>query len=165
MVPGIFPFGCFTISFTLFPSSRAEDYSLSTSCINWLNEFAELHDNALEKELRHLRLHHPNATIIYADFSSVAWRKSSTQQINQVCEGIPLLHAAETAPCTILTFELSTGRRRWDSIHGHGRPLSQACPFIQPTFGSKTDDDASYFTASWSQIQSRIHINRLNLLI
>ncbi|KAG0465574.1 hypothetical protein HPP92_019738 [Vanilla planifolia] len=68
VVPGNFPIGCNAAFLTRFQSSKEGDYNPETGCINWLNEFAEYHNAILKQELQRLRLLHPHATIIYADY-------------------------------------------------------------------------------------------------
>nr|XP_027111879.1 GDSL esterase/lipase At1g28610-like isoform X2 [Coffea arabica] len=68
MVPGLVPDGCLAVSLTYFGSPNTGNYDLSTGCINWLNEFAEYHNELLQTKLNMARKRHPTAAIIYADY-------------------------------------------------------------------------------------------------
>ncbi|KAK8937779.1 GDSL esterase/lipase [Platanthera guangdongensis] len=68
LVPGNFPIGCSPAALINFKNSSADDYDLTTGCINWLNEFSQNQNKQLQLELDRLRALHPHATIIYADY-------------------------------------------------------------------------------------------------
>ncbi|XP_072976235.1 sinapine esterase-like [Typha angustifolia] len=66
--PGNFPIGCIPVYLTIFQSNNTNDYDPKTGCINWLNDFSQYHNHALQRKLKKLRHLNPNVTIIYADF-------------------------------------------------------------------------------------------------
>nr|GME10747.1 GDSL esterase/lipase At1g28590-like [Ipomoea batatas] len=69
VVPGVLPFGCSPSYLSFFMNSTTNnDYDDKTGCIKWLNEFAEYHNEQLQKELHRLKELHPNTTIMYADY-------------------------------------------------------------------------------------------------
>ncbi|XP_062013019.1 GDSL esterase/lipase At1g28580-like isoform X1 [Rosa rugosa] len=68
MVPGNFPIGCLPIYLTKFQTSDKRQYDSSTGCLNWLNKFAEYHNDQLQIELSQVQRLHPNVNIIYADY-------------------------------------------------------------------------------------------------
>ncbi|XP_050368995.1 GDSL esterase/lipase At1g28600-like [Argentina anserina] len=68
VVPGNFPIGCLPIYLTKFQTSDINQYNSSTGCLNWLNKFAEYHNDQLQIELRQIQGLHPNVHIIYADY-------------------------------------------------------------------------------------------------
>ncbi|CAM0946689.1 unnamed protein product [Alopecurus aequalis] len=72
LVPGNLPIGCNTQYLKRFSSNKAEDYEPGTSCIHWLNEFAQYHNELLVDELQELRKLHPGVAIIYADYYGAA---------------------------------------------------------------------------------------------
>ncbi|XP_049394056.1 GDSL esterase/lipase At1g28590-like [Solanum stenotomum] len=72
IVPGNLPIGCSASYLTIFKNSNKEDYDDSTGCINWLNDFAEYHNQLLQQEIHKLREIHPHANIIYADYYNAA---------------------------------------------------------------------------------------------
>ncbi|XP_058095671.1 GDSL esterase/lipase At1g31550-like isoform X3 [Magnolia sinica] len=74
VVPGILPTGCSAAYLSVFQSSRSEDYDPLTGCLTYLNEFSEYHNHLLLQELDRLRVLHPHATIIYADYYNAAMR-------------------------------------------------------------------------------------------
>ncbi|KAJ8531541.1 hypothetical protein K7X08_026975 [Anisodus acutangulus] len=72
IVPGNLPIGCSSSYLTTFKDSNKNDYDDSTGCINWLNDFAEYHNQLLQEEIHRLREIHPHANIIYADYYNAA---------------------------------------------------------------------------------------------
>ncbi|XP_072997646.1 GDSL esterase/lipase At2g27360-like isoform X1 [Typha latifolia] len=74
VVPGNFPLGCVPGYLVLFQSNNSIDYDPETNCINWLNEFSQYHNNALQVQLEKLRQLHPNVTIIYGDYYAATMR-------------------------------------------------------------------------------------------
>ncbi|MCD7464972.1 hypothetical protein HAX54_000306 [Datura stramonium] len=69
IVPGNVPLGCLPSYLSHFIMSTNDDYyDPKTGCINWINKFAEYHNQLLQVELNHLQQLHPHATIIYADY-------------------------------------------------------------------------------------------------
>ncbi|XP_031126024.1 GDSL esterase/lipase At1g28590-like isoform X2 [Ipomoea triloba] len=74
IVPGNLPIGCSASYLSYFMTSNASEYDPRTGCINWLNDFAENHNELLQEELDRLRELHPHATIIYADYYNAAMR-------------------------------------------------------------------------------------------
>ncbi|KAM7525023.1 hypothetical protein LguiA_014925 [Lonicera macranthoides] len=72
MVPGYLPIGCSSAYLAQFESANKEDYDLLTGCLNWLNEFAQTHNERLQIELNRIQQFNPHATIIYADFYNAA---------------------------------------------------------------------------------------------
>ncbi|XP_055828099.1 GDSL esterase/lipase At1g28590 [Solanum dulcamara] len=72
IVPGNLPIGCSSSYLTIFKNSNKKDYDDSTGCINWLNDFAEYHNQLLQQEIHRLRDVHPHANIIYADYYNAA---------------------------------------------------------------------------------------------
>ncbi|KAL6202473.1 hypothetical protein ACLB2K_026181 [Fragaria x ananassa] len=68
VVPGNFPIGCLPIYLTKFQTSDKGQYNSSTGCLNWLNKFAEYHNDQLQIELSRIQRLHPNINIIYADY-------------------------------------------------------------------------------------------------
>ncbi|KAF9589548.1 hypothetical protein IFM89_025581 [Coptis chinensis] len=74
LVPGNFPIGCSASYLTIFKSQNKNDYDPSTGCLNWLNEFSQFHNHLLQNKLNRLREKYPHATIIYADYYTVAMK-------------------------------------------------------------------------------------------
>lgn len=72
IVPGNLPIGCSASYLTIFKNSNKKEYDDSTGCINWLNDFAEYHNQLLQQEIHKLREIHPHANIIYADYYNAA---------------------------------------------------------------------------------------------
>lgn len=73
MVPGNLPIGCSITYLTTFKSSNKTDYyDPQTGCINWLNNFAQYHNELLLSELRLIQQQNPNTNIIYADYYNAA---------------------------------------------------------------------------------------------
>ncbi|CAN4091965.1 unnamed protein product [Withania somnifera] len=72
IVPGNLPIGCSSSYLTIFKDSKKNEYDDSTGCINWLNDFAEYHNQLLQQEIHKLREIHPHANIIYADYYHAA---------------------------------------------------------------------------------------------
>ncbi|KAK4368380.1 hypothetical protein RND71_012172 [Anisodus tanguticus] len=72
IVPGNLPIGCSSSYLTTFKDSNKNDYDTSTGCINWLNDFAEYHNQLLQEEIHRIREIHPHANIIYADYYNAA---------------------------------------------------------------------------------------------
>lgn len=68
LVPGNFPIGCLAIYLTKFQTSDETQYDSLTGCLNWLNKFAEYHNDQLKIELSQIRRLHPHVNIIYADY-------------------------------------------------------------------------------------------------
>nr|GMD86505.1 sinapine esterase-like [Ipomoea batatas] len=68
MVPGMLPDGCIGVSLTVYYGSDEEDYDPITSCLTWLNEFAQKHNGLLRKELTRIQELYPNVSITYADY-------------------------------------------------------------------------------------------------
>lgn len=68
LVPGNLPIGCSPSYLTLFEGSDKKDYDHLTGCLNWLNKFAQEHNEQLIKELKRIQKLHPHAKIIYADY-------------------------------------------------------------------------------------------------
>ncbi|XP_071735839.1 GDSL esterase/lipase At1g28610-like isoform X2 [Rutidosis leptorrhynchoides] len=71
VVPGNLPVGCSGAYLTIC-GSETEEYDPKTGCLVRLNEFAEYHNELLQKKLNHLRELHPNVNIIYADYYNAA---------------------------------------------------------------------------------------------
>ncbi|KAG6504208.1 hypothetical protein ZIOFF_036539 [Zingiber officinale] len=67
VVPGSFPMGCFAAYLNKFQEEKQESYDPRTGCLNWLNDFAILHNRLLLAELQRLRRQHPEVAIMYAD--------------------------------------------------------------------------------------------------
>ncbi|XP_057948709.1 GDSL esterase/lipase At1g28600-like [Malania oleifera] len=74
VVPGNLPIGCSAAYLTLFQSSKKEEYDPVTGCLNWLNKFAEYHNEQLLLKLNQIRDLHPHTNIIYADYYNAAMR-------------------------------------------------------------------------------------------
>nr|GLL24173.1 GDSL esterase/lipase At1g28590-like [Ipomoea trifida] len=74
IVPGNLPIGCSASYLSHFMTFNASDYDPQTGCINWLNDFAEYHNELLQEELDRLRELHPHTTIVYADYYNAAMR-------------------------------------------------------------------------------------------
>ncbi|XP_060189628.1 GDSL esterase/lipase At1g28600-like isoform X1 [Lycium barbarum] len=72
IVPGNLPIGCSASYLTTFKDSNKNEYDASTGCINWLNDFAEYHNQLLQEEIHRLREIHQHANIIYADYYNAA---------------------------------------------------------------------------------------------
>lgn len=72
LVPGNFPIGCSAVYLTIFRSPNKGDYDESNGCLKAFNAFAQYHDAQLKLALHKLRLKHPNAKIIYADYYKAA---------------------------------------------------------------------------------------------
>ncbi|KAJ3709034.1 hypothetical protein LUZ61_012739 [Rhynchospora tenuis] len=68
IVPGGYAVGCAPGYMTMFQSNNPADYDMLTGCLKRLNEFTVYHNTMLMKELVKLRLLHPLANIIYADY-------------------------------------------------------------------------------------------------
>ncbi|KAJ3709017.1 hypothetical protein LUZ61_012722 [Rhynchospora tenuis] len=68
IVPGNYAIGCAPSYMTQFRSNNTADYDMLTGCLKSLNEFSVYHNTMLMKELVKLRLLHPLANIIYADY-------------------------------------------------------------------------------------------------
>jgi phospholipase/lecithinase/hemolysin len=68
VVPGNFPIGCVPLYLAIFPSEKEGYYNKETECIEWLNEFTELHNQLLQEELEKIRNLHPDVSIVYADY-------------------------------------------------------------------------------------------------
>ncbi|KAK8490629.1 hypothetical protein V6N11_035028 [Hibiscus sabdariffa] len=74
LVPGGFPIGCSPDLLTKFQGSNKDKYDPLTGCLTWLNQFSEHHNELLRKELENLRNHHPDITIVYADYYNTTMR-------------------------------------------------------------------------------------------
>ncbi|CAH9137891.1 unnamed protein product [Cuscuta epithymum] len=74
IVPGNLPIGCSAAYLTQFSTMNKKDYDAKTGCINWLNDFSQIHNQLLQDELDRLRQLHPNVIIIYADYYNAAMR-------------------------------------------------------------------------------------------
>ncbi|KAL6660747.1 hypothetical protein ACP70R_001782 [Stipagrostis hirtigluma subsp. patula] len=72
VVPGNLPIGCVPKYLSRFQSNNEEDYEPETGCLRWMNEFSQYHNKLLVEELENLRMRHPDATIIYADYYGAA---------------------------------------------------------------------------------------------
>ncbi|OIT20067.1 PREDICTED: GDSL esterase/lipase At1g28590-like [Nicotiana attenuata] len=72
IVPGNLPIGCSASYLTTFENSNKDEYDAETGCINWLNNFAEYHNQLLQEEIHRIRELHPQANIIYADYYNAA---------------------------------------------------------------------------------------------
>ncbi|KAJ4758241.1 GDSL esterase/lipase [Rhynchospora pubera] len=68
IVPGNYAVGCAPGYMTIFQSDNPADYDILTGCLKRLNKFTVYHNTMLMKELVKLRLLHPLANIIYADY-------------------------------------------------------------------------------------------------
>lgn len=71
IVPGNLPIGCNVIYLRIYGSLDKKQYDQS-GCLKWLNEFAEYYNHELQSELDKLRILHPHANIIYADYYNAA---------------------------------------------------------------------------------------------
>ncbi|PWA51590.1 SGNH hydrolase-type esterase domain-containing protein [Artemisia annua] len=71
VVPGNFPIGC-SSSYLTVRASDYEEYDPTTGCLVSLNEFAEYHNNMLQKKLNMIRELHPDVNLIYADYYNAA---------------------------------------------------------------------------------------------
>ncbi|KAE8713681.1 GDSL esterase/lipase [Hibiscus syriacus] len=74
LVPGNFPIGCSPSLLTQFQGSDKDNYDSLTGCLTWLNQFAQHHNDLLQKAIQILRTHHPNVGIIYVDYYNTAMR-------------------------------------------------------------------------------------------
>lgn len=74
VVPGNLPVGCSAVYMTLFQSPNKADYDSRNGCLKAYNAFAKYHNNKLKDALQTLRLKHPRAKIIYADYFGAAMR-------------------------------------------------------------------------------------------
>lgn len=72
IVPGNLPIGCSASYLNTFENSNKDEYDAETGCINWLNNFAEYHNQLLQEEIHRIRELHPQANIIYADYYNAA---------------------------------------------------------------------------------------------
>ncbi|KAJ9563669.1 hypothetical protein OSB04_008829 [Centaurea solstitialis] len=71
VVPGNFPIGCLPSYLTILGSEK-EEYDKTTGCLIRLNEFAEYHNELLQKKLNQIQELHPNVVIMYADYYNAA---------------------------------------------------------------------------------------------
>ena len=71
MVPGNFPLGCSASHLTTYETTDKNQYD-SFGCLKWLNEFSEFYNQKLQHEIHRLRVIHPHANIIYADYYNAA---------------------------------------------------------------------------------------------
>ena len=71
VVPGNFPIGC-SSSYLTTRASDFEEYDPTTGCLVSLNEFAEYHNDMLQKKLNMIRELHPNVNLIYGDYYNAA---------------------------------------------------------------------------------------------
>ncbi|KAG6641354.1 hypothetical protein CIPAW_09G067600 [Carya illinoinensis] len=78
MVPGNLPIGCSAAYLTYYETADKEEYDPATGCLNWLNKFAEYHNDQLQKELSRIQAQHPQTNIIYADYYNAATRLYSS---------------------------------------------------------------------------------------
>ena len=67
IVPGNWPIGCNAIYLTKYETKDKNQYD-SAGCLKWLNEFAQYYNQKLQTEIDRLRVLHPHANIIYADY-------------------------------------------------------------------------------------------------
>ncbi|XP_068636159.1 acetylajmalan esterase-like [Aristolochia californica] len=70
-VPGNFPIGCMPSYLTSFGSTNSSDYD-ERRCLKHFNEFAQLHNDLLQRSLQSLREEFPNVNILYADYYNAA---------------------------------------------------------------------------------------------
>lgn len=115
IVPGLLADGCLPITLTTFMSSNPKDYNLKTGCLDWLNNFAQFHNQYLRAELKRIRHRHPHAVVFYADYFNAALRLySSPEQYGNFSifeffllqnknsdEEIPYIYA-----CFLITFKI-----------------------------------------------------------
>ncbi|KAI5657292.1 hypothetical protein M9H77_26085 [Catharanthus roseus] len=80
IVPGLLADGCLPITLTTFMSSNPKDYNLKTGCLDWLNNFAQFHNQYLRAELKRIRHRHPHAVVFYADYFNAALRLYSSPE-------------------------------------------------------------------------------------
>lgn len=109
LVPGNFPIGCNPMYLTHFKSSQDKEnyYDKRTGCINWLNDFAEYFNSKLVEELETLRLLHPYANIIYADYYNAGMSIYASSNpfgygavpLQACCGGGGLYNINLSAPC------------------------------------------------------------------
>ncbi|CAN0853280.1 GDSL esterase/lipase At1g28570 [Linum grandiflorum] len=74
LVPGNFPIGCSPMYLEKYSSPNKEHYDPSNGCLVWYNDFTQLHNDLLRKEIIRLREVHPNTNIVYVDYYSSAMR-------------------------------------------------------------------------------------------
>ncbi|KAE8713682.1 GDSL esterase/lipase [Hibiscus syriacus] len=74
LVPGNLPIGCSPAYLTYFQGSDIADYDPHTGCITWLNQFSQLHNELLQKQLNRIRELHPHVNIVYADYYNTVMR-------------------------------------------------------------------------------------------
>ncbi|WOG93791.1 hypothetical protein DCAR_0313078 [Daucus carota subsp. sativus] len=67
IVPGNFPIGCFPVSLDMFKSNDESAYD-EHQCLKELNDFAEFHNEYLQKAITTLQEENPATTIVYADY-------------------------------------------------------------------------------------------------
>jgi phospholipase/lecithinase/hemolysin len=68
MVPGNVPIGCSAAYLTIYEIANTEEYDTATGYLKWLNNFAEYHNDQLQKELSRIQALNPHTSIIYADY-------------------------------------------------------------------------------------------------
>nr|GMC85642.1 GDSL esterase/lipase At1g28590-like [Ipomoea batatas] len=86
IVPGNLPIGCSASYLSYFMTSNASEYDPQTGCINWLNDFAEYHNELLQEELDRLIELHPHTTIVYADYYNAAMRLYKSPRFNNTLD-------------------------------------------------------------------------------
>lgn len=71
MVPGNLPIGCNPTYLKIYGNSVQDS---KNGCSNWLNQFAEYHNEQLQEQLNQIQATHPHVHIIYADYYNSAMR-------------------------------------------------------------------------------------------
>lgn len=74
MVPANMPIGCLPVYLTLYNTSNEDEYDPQNSCLKWLNQFSEYHNEQLQRELERIRALYPHVDLIYADYFNAAMR-------------------------------------------------------------------------------------------
>ncbi|XP_022029833.1 GDSL esterase/lipase At1g31550 isoform X2 [Helianthus annuus] len=107
VVPGVLPLGCSADHLTIAQGSKNEEYDPTTSCLIWLNQLAEYHNQLLQKELNHIRELHSNVNIIYADYYNATMQIYRfpykygfiNESLKTCCGGGGPFNYNSTAPC------------------------------------------------------------------
>nr|XP_016448889.1 PREDICTED: GDSL esterase/lipase At1g28600-like [Nicotiana tabacum] len=153
IVPGNLPIGCSASYLTNFKNSNKNEYDSETGCINWLNNFAEYHNQLLQEEIHRIRELHPQANVIYADYYNAAMQiyKSPkkfgfTSTIVACCGG--------------------GGPYNYDSLAICGSPLSNVCnnPSSYVSWDGVHLTEAAYRLIAKGLLQGPYAIPRMNEL-
>ncbi|MFS8021125.1 putative sinapine esterase [Helianthus anomalus] len=107
IVPGVLPLGCSADHLTIAQGSKNEEYDPTTSCLIWLNQLAEYHNQLLQKELNHIRELHSDVNIIYADYYNATMQIYRfpykygfiNESLKTCCGGGGPFNYNSTAPC------------------------------------------------------------------